>query len=254
MPAQAKATTLFSPFPEIFSDLRVRYGIKLGLASLLSLYVALVLRLEHPNWAVLTCLVMMNSHFVGSTALKAMLRCVGTIAGAFLGVWLVGTYSSSPVIFLVFISIILGIAVYKFGQYPSSQAPYAYYLVGLTTLSVATYGIQDPSDVWRTGLNRALEILAGSFSSLAVTSLIWPRYAREEFFELGSKALETAAEVVSLETASYIQPRDRSGQLEQLRKRFEQQVRPFAICFRPALRRALASMAVSATTTHSWFY
>jgi p-hydroxybenzoic acid efflux pump subunit AaeB len=224
MPAQAKATTLFSPFPEIFSDLRVRYGIKLGLASLLSLYVALVLRLEHPNWAVLTCLVMMNSHFVGSTALKAMLRCVGTIAGAFLGVWLVGTYSSSPVIFLVLISIILGIAVYKFGQYPSSQAPYAYYLVGLTTLSVATYGIQDPSDVWRTGLNRALEILAGSFSSLAVTSLIWPRYAREEFFELGSKALETAAEVVSLETASYIQPRDRSGQLEQLRKRFEQQV------------------------------
>jgi len=224
MPAQAQSTTLFSPFPEIFSDLRVRYGIKLGLASLLSLYVALVLRLEHPNWAVLTCLVMMNSHFVGSTALKAMLRCVGTIAGALLGVWLVGTYSSSPVIFLVLISIILGIAVYKFGQYPGSQAPYAYYLVGLTTLSVATYGIQDPSDVWRTGLNRALEILAGSFSSLAVTSLIWPRYAREEFFELGSKALETAAEVVSLETASYIQPQDRSGQLEQLRKRFEQQV------------------------------
>jgi p-hydroxybenzoic acid efflux pump subunit AaeB len=224
MPAQAKATTLFSPFPEIFSDLRVRYGIKLGLASLLSLYVALVLRLEHPNWAVLTCLVMMNSHFVGSTALKAMLRCVGTIAGAFLGVWLVGTYSSSPVIFLVLISIILGIAVYKFGQYPSSQAPYAYYLVGLTTLSVATYGIQDPSDVWRTGLNRALEILVGSLISLVVTSIIWPRYAREEFFELGSKALETAAELVTLETASFIEVRDTSAQLEQLQKRFEQQV------------------------------
>src|ERR1700722_6558466 len=54
-----------------FSVLRVRYGIKLSLASLLSLYVALVLRLEHPNWAVLTTLVMMNSHYVGSTALKS---------------------------------------------------------------------------------------------------------------------------------------------------------------------------------------
>jgi uncharacterized membrane protein YccC len=220
MPAQTESTTLLSPF----SDMRVRYGIKLGLAALLSLYVALVLRLEHPNWAVLTCLVMMNSHFVGSTALKAMLRCVGTIGGALLGVWLVGDYTSSPVVFLLLISIILGIAVYKFGQYPGSQAPYAYYLVGLTTLSVATYGIQDPADVWRTGLNRALEILDGSLSSLAVTSIIWPRYAREEFFELGSKALETAAEVVSLETASYIQFRDRSGQLEELRKRFVQQV------------------------------
>jgi hypothetical protein len=32
------------------------------------------------------------------------------------------------------------------GQYPGSQAPYAYYLAGLTTLTVATYGIQDPYD------------------------------------------------------------------------------------------------------------
>ena len=198
-------------------------GSNSSLASLLSFYVALDLRLEHPNWAVLTVLVMMNSHYVGSTALKAMLRCVGTIGGALLGVWLVGTYASSPVVFLLLIFIILGIAVYKFGQYPGSQAPYAYYLVGLTTLSVATYGIQDPSDVWRIGLNRALEILVGSLSSLAVTSIIWPRYAREEFFELSCKALETAAEVVSLETASYIQLRDRPDQLEQLRKRFEQQ-------------------------------
>jgi uncharacterized membrane protein YccC len=224
MPAETESTTLLSPFSEIFLDLRVRYGIKLSLAALLSLYVALVLRLEHPNWAVLTALVMMNSHYVGSTSLKAMLRCVGTIGGAFVGIWLVGDYTSRPVPFLVFIFIILGIAVYKFGQYPASQTPYAYYLVGLTTLSVATYGIQDPSDAWRIGLNRALEILVGSLSSLVVTSIIWPRYAREEFFELGSKAIETAAELVSLETVSYIELRDTSGQLEQLQKRFEQQV------------------------------
>jgi p-hydroxybenzoic acid efflux pump subunit AaeB len=223
MPNQKESTTLFSPFSEIFSDLRVRYGIKLSLASLLSLYVALVLRLEHPNWAVLTALVMMNSHFVGSTSLKAILRCVGTIAGAFVGIWLAGDYTSNPVVFLLLISLILGISVYKFGQYPASQAPYAYYLVGLTTLSVVTYGIQDPSDVWSTGLNRALEILVGSLSSLAVTSIIWPRYAREEFFDLGSKALETVAEVVSLETASYIQLGDSSDKMEELQKRFEQQ-------------------------------
>jgi uncharacterized membrane protein YccC len=223
MPAQTQSITLLSPFSDVFSDLRVRYGIKLSLASLLSLYVALVLRLEHPNWAVLTALVMMNSHFVGSTSLKAMLRCVGTIGGAFMGVWLVGDYTSSPVRFLLLISIIIAIAVYKFGQYPASQAPYAYYLVGLTTLTVATYGVQDPSDAWKIGLNRALEILVGSLSSLTVTSIIWPRYARQEFFELANKALETVAEVVSLEADSYIQLRDRSGQLEQLREQFEQQ-------------------------------
>lgn len=70
MPDQKKSATLLPPFSEILLDLRVRSGIKLSLASLLSLYVALVLRLEHPDWAVLTTLVMMNSHFVGSTSLK----------------------------------------------------------------------------------------------------------------------------------------------------------------------------------------
>src|ERR1700758_4705702 len=84
MPGQTKSITLLTPFPDIFSDLRVRYGIKLSLASLLSLYVALVLRLEHPNWAVLTTLVMMNSHYVGSTSLKAILRCVARSLGHFL--------------------------------------------------------------------------------------------------------------------------------------------------------------------------
>ena len=53
--------------------MRVRYGIKLGLAGLLTLYVTQVLRLEHPNWAVLTVLAMMNSHHVGSITLKAIL-------------------------------------------------------------------------------------------------------------------------------------------------------------------------------------
>ena len=43
------------------SDLRVQYGTKLGLAGLLALYCANVLRLEHSSWSILTVVVMMNS-------------------------------------------------------------------------------------------------------------------------------------------------------------------------------------------------
>src|SRR6516165_7197901 len=124
MEAQTESTILLSPFSDIFSDLRVRYGIKLSLASLLSLYLALVLRLEHPNWAVLTALVMMNSQYVGSVAVKSIYRVVGTIGGALLGIWLVGDYASTPVIFLAGIFSFVAFTSYKFGQFPASQSPY----------------------------------------------------------------------------------------------------------------------------------
>jgi hypothetical protein len=41
----------------------------------------------------------------------------------------------------------------EFGQFPASQVPYAYFLVGVTTLSAVTYGVTDPADVWQIGLN-----------------------------------------------------------------------------------------------------
>ena len=192
------------PLQGVFADLRVRYGIKLGLACCLALFCGEVLRLEHPNWAVLTALVMMNSHYVGSTAVKSIFRVVGTIGGALLGIWLVGDYTSTPVIFLVVVFFVVAFTSYKFGQFPASQSPYGYFLVGLTTISVATYGVDAPDQVWQTGLNRTLEILVGAMSSLLVTTVVWPRYAREEFIQAGQAALKTASQLVSINTEAYL--------------------------------------------------
>jgi hypothetical protein len=125
---------------DVFGDLRVRYGIKLGLAGLLALFCTQVLRLPHDNWAILTVLVLMSARFVGSIAVKAIMRVVGTIAGALVGVWLVGDYTSTPAIFLAVLFLVIALASYKFGQFGARQTPYAYFLLGLTTLTVATDG------------------------------------------------------------------------------------------------------------------
>jgi uncharacterized membrane protein YccC len=187
------------PLQSVFADLRVRYGIKLGLAAMLALFSTQILRLEHSSWAILTVLVMMSSHYVGSIAVKAIMRALGTIGGALLGVWLVGDYASTPAIFLTVLFFVVAFAGYKFGQFPASQVPYAYFLVGVTIIAVATYGVADPSQVWQIGLNRALEILVGAGSALIVTTLVWPRYAREEFVAAGSDALKTVRELFAMQ-------------------------------------------------------
>ncbi len=208
----------------LFADLRVQYGTKIGLAGLLALYCSLVLRLEHPNWAILTVVVMMNSQYVGSITVKAILRVAGTIVGGLLGIWLVGSYASSPVILLTAVFLVMAFATYKFGQYPASQTPYFHFLAGNTLLIVATYGVGAPDQIWETGLNRMLETLVGALSALVVTSILWPRYAREDFFEASRSALGTASKLLSIETDAYIRGQKVSEGVEQIRETFAQQL------------------------------
>src|ERR1700689_4195671 len=73
---------------ELFGDLRVRSGVKLGLAGLIALFCAQMLRVPDDNWAILTVFVLMDAKYVGALAFKAIMRLTGTIVGALIGVWL----------------------------------------------------------------------------------------------------------------------------------------------------------------------
>jgi uncharacterized membrane protein YccC len=191
------------PLQGFFAHRGVRNGIKVGLAGLSALLVTQLLRLPHDSWAILTVLVMTTSQFVGSMALKAVMRISGTIAGALIGVWLVGDYASTPAIFLPLLFVVMAISSYKFGQVGARQVPYAYFLVGLTTLTVVTNGLPTPDQAWYIGLTRTEEILVGAMCALLVMTILWPRYAREEFIDAGRAALSTITDFVTLETAAY---------------------------------------------------
>lgn len=191
------------PLQDLFGDLRVRNGIKVGIAGVLALLVTQVLRLPHDSWAILTVLVMTTSQYVGSIAVKAVMRVAGTIGGAIVGVWLVGNYASTPAIFLPLLFLVMAISSYKFGQVGSRQVPYAYFLLGLTTLTVVTNGLPTPDQVWYIGLTRTEEILVGAMSALVVMTVLWPRYAREDFFKASRAALKSITDFVSLEVDAY---------------------------------------------------
>jgi uncharacterized membrane protein YccC len=209
---------------DLFADLRVRYGIKMGLAGLLALFCTQVLRLPHDNWAILTVVVLMSAQFVGSIAFKAIMRVIGTIAGAFVGVWLVGDYTSTPAIFLPVLFLVMAFASYKFGQLGARQVPYAYYLLGFTALTIATDGVTDPAQAWQIGLDRTEEILVGIMSSLMVTSILWPRYAREEFIEAGRAALKTVNQLVSAHGQASIDPVNAHSETKDFHYTFDQQL------------------------------
>src|SRR5260221_1256991 len=222
--AMSMATRRQRTHQDLFADLRVRHGIKMGLAGLLALFCTQVLRLPHDNWAILTVVVLMSARFVGSVALKAIMRVIGTIAGAFVGVWLVGDYTSTPAIFLPVLFLVMAFTSYKFGQLGARQVPYAYYLLGFTALTIATDGVTDPTQAWQIGLDRTEEILVGIMSSLLVTSVLWPRYAREEFFEAGRAALTTINRLVLAHVQASMDAAIARSETEEIHSIFDQQL------------------------------
>jgi len=209
---------------DLFGDLRVRYGIKVGLAGLLALFCSQALRLPSDNWAMLTVIVLMNQQFMGAFAFKAIMRMTGTIAGALVGVWLVGDYTSTPAIFLPIFFLVMAFAGYKFGQVGARQVPYAYFLLGLTTLTIATDGVTNPAQAWQIGLDRTEEIFVGIICSLLITTLVWPRYAREEFLEEARDALKTVSQLVSLRASASLSSPNTSIETEKIHHTFNQQL------------------------------
>jgi uncharacterized membrane protein YccC len=232
------------PLQDVLGDLRVQSGIKFGLAALIALYIAEVLRLEHPNWAILTVLGMMSVPYVGSITILAITQVAGTIAGALVGIWLVGDYASTPAIFLPLFFLVLAFSGYKFGQAPVSQVSLGYYLVGFTTIAVTTYGLADPAQVWQTGISRVLEILDGAMSSLLVTTLLWPRSARQEFEAAGRAALNTISKLFCLHMNAYLRRQQAPAEVEQIHRAFGERLN--------VLRNLLQAGARESTVFQAW--
>jgi uncharacterized membrane protein YccC len=172
-----------SRFQKWWSNVQLRHGLKMGVSGLLALYLAELLRLQFPTWSLFAVIVLMIPRYVGSIALKSLLRMIGTLVGGALGVWLVSDYTSSPIFFLSVISLVVAYSGYKLCQVGRSMSPYAYHLTGFTLVTIASYGISDPEHAWSIALNRTEETLLGVFVVLLVTGLFWPRYARPEFLK-----------------------------------------------------------------------
>ena len=65
-------------FGAVFADPKAIFGIKLGLAGLLALYLSLLIGLEYAKWALFTVLVLAPAQYVGAIAQRSIARVVGT--------------------------------------------------------------------------------------------------------------------------------------------------------------------------------
>lgn len=162
------------------------YGLKFGLAGILAIFLALLIRLQNPTWALFTVFVLMIAQYVGAIGEKSFFRLIGTAVGGLIGYVLTASLEQQPTLFLILVGLVVAFCTAMFGQ---SRYPYAFLLCGLTTIVVVSNGLGNPDMSWRYMLWRVEEVGIGVIATVFIQSVIWPRYARVVFAESARSAM-----------------------------------------------------------------
>jgi uncharacterized membrane protein YccC len=196
--------------PRWFENVPLQQGLKMAIAGILAFYVALWQGLRNPQWCIFTVVVLTAAQYVGAIVEKSLLRAIGTVIGALVGIWLVGNHANEPIFMMGGCFVIAAVGTMMFG---GNLYPYAFYLTVLTMLVVVNSTMKNPSAAWDTGVARTEEICVGIVASMIVTGVLWPRYARVEYRRSIRSALRDIGRI-AIERIRLLLETDTSGDTE----------------------------------------
>ena len=149
------------------------YGVRTFAASMLALYIAMLMQMPRPYWAMATVYIV-SSPFLGPTSSKALYRAIGTFLGAAAAVFFVPMFVQSPYVLVVVIALWTGILLFLSLHLRTANS-YALMLAGYTLPLIALPVVDNPLAVWDVAEARTEEIFLGIAVAAVVGAMFWPR-------------------------------------------------------------------------------
>ncbi|MDM3886088.1 FUSC family protein [Pseudomonas sp. BCRC 81390] len=149
------------------------YGVRTFAASMIALYIALLMQLPRPYWAMATVYIV-SSPFLGPTSSKALYRAVGTLLGAGGAIFLVPPLVQSPLLLSIAIALWTGTLLFLSLNLRTANN-YVLMLAGYTLPMIALAVVDNPLAVFDVASSRAQEICLGIVCAAVVGAIFWPR-------------------------------------------------------------------------------
>ncbi|MDP2146236.1 MAG: FUSC family protein, partial [Pseudomonas sp.] len=149
------------------------YGVRTFAASMIALYIAMLMQMPRPYWAMATVYIV-SSPFVGPTSSKALYRAIGTFLGAMAAVFFVPLFVQTPFLLVVVIALWTGILLFLSLHLRTANS-YALMLAGYTLPLIALPVVDNPLAVWDVAEARTEEIFLGIAVAAVVGAMFWPR-------------------------------------------------------------------------------
>lgn len=138
-----------------------RYALRNSLAMCLALWVAFVLELDEPYWA-LTSAAVVSFPTIGGVISKSIGRIFGSLVGAAASVAIAGHCLNDPWLFTLFIAAWIGLCTYVSNHYQNNVS-YAFALAGYTAAIIAfgTINVTDTQQIFDIAQARVCEVITG---------------------------------------------------------------------------------------------
>ncbi|HEJ0104799.1 MULTISPECIES: FUSC family protein [Serratia] len=138
-----------------------RYALRNSLAMCLALWVAFVLELDEPYWA-LTSAAVVSFPTIGGVISKSIGRIFGSLVGAAASVAIAGHCLNDPWLFTLFIAAWIGLCTYVSNHYQNNVS-YAFALAGYTAAIIAfgTVNVTDTQQIFDIAQARVCEVITG---------------------------------------------------------------------------------------------
>ena len=152
------------------SQAKLQYAVKTALSLTLAYLIPMSLGWSLPQTAATTVMLIAATGMVSESLQKGVLRVLGTILGAILGLSLIALFPQDRMIYLLAVSCTVAVLVYLYNAYQGDST--VFMLAAVVTLMVFNGG--DAEGAFLYGADRAFMTAFGVIVYTVVASMLWP--------------------------------------------------------------------------------
>ena len=169
MEAATTAGSIEQARPAFALSGNAKEAIKVGLAIVVTYWLALKFSWMSPTWAAIAVAVI-SQPGEGQSLYKGLLRAIGTFLAFFSSLVLLALFPQDRWMLFVGVSPVLGYFAYKM----KGENDYLWFVAGFVTVMIITAGPQQPGHAFEFAAYRTMETLIGIGVWAVISSLLWP--------------------------------------------------------------------------------
>lgn len=167
------------------------FSLKTFAAAMLALYLAMVLGLDNPAWAMM-CVYIIAQPFSGMALAKGVARLLGTLFGAIACMILLLALHTAPVLHMLALALWLACGL-ALSLLERSAYSYAFMLSGYTALFISLPYVDSPLSIFNVVLARVEEIGLGIVCYMVIDLLLFPRKSHGLYLSTLARAQQLIA-------------------------------------------------------------